>query len=258
MDDPIAVLPAGEPPGFPQCGECPYRLTGPAWICVDCASKTLDVIAPRVCPICSQRLDDDDPCRNELCQPWYRRHVDGIDAISYFSGPLQEKIHRYKYENKTGWSLIFGRLVVGWLEAHFRDRSPPDLIVANPTYVGSGQHGPGHIERIIRQAAVADYDGRWNFDANPPRAIIKTQDTESSAGKSLAEKKAVAAALRMVLKIPDPARTHGRHILVFDDVCTTGYQLDAVADCLLQEGQAARVSALVLARAPWQPKPISP
>ena len=46
----------------------------------------------------------------------------------------------------------------------------------------------------------ADYDGRWNFDANPPRAIIKTQDTESSAGKSLAEKKAVAAALRMVLK----------------------------------------------------------
>jgi predicted amidophosphoribosyltransferase len=39
---------------------------------------------------------------------------------------------------------------------------------------------------------------------------------------------------------------------VFDDVCTTGYQLNAVAGCLLDQGQAARVRALALARAPWQ------
>ncbi|MGO9726211.1 MAG: hypothetical protein ACLPN6_12790 [Streptosporangiaceae bacterium] len=44
----------------------------------------------------------------------------------------------------------------------------------------------------------------------------------------------------------------GRDILVFDDVGTTGYQLNAVADCLLDQGQTARVRALVLARAPRQ------
>jgi predicted amidophosphoribosyltransferase len=253
MDDPIAVLPAGEPPGFPGCRRCPYRLTGPAWICVDCASRTLEAIAPRACPTCSQRLDDDGRCWNSLCRD-RRRRIDGIDAIAYFSGPLQDKIHSYKYDRKTGWALIFGRLVVGWLEAHSRDNGPPDLIVANPTYSGPAR-GPGHIETIIRQAATADYDGKWNFDVGTPAAIVKTRDTEKSAGRNLAEKKAAAAALRRVLDIPNLARTKGRDILVFDDVCTTGHQLDAVADCLLDEGRAIRVRGLVLARAPWQPEP---
>jgi predicted amidophosphoribosyltransferase len=250
VDDPIAVLPAGEPPGFPQCPKCAYRLMGPAWICVACASKTLEAIAPRACPVCSQRLEDDSPCRNSLCREPNRR-VERIDAIAYHSGALQDKIHSFKYEGKAGWSLIFGRLLVGWLEAHVGD-DPPDLIVANPTYIGPGQPGHGHIETIIRSAATADYDGRWTFDTGTPTVIIKTQATEKSAGKSLAEKRAAAAALRQVLDIPDPARTRGRDILVFDDVCTTGYQLNAVADCLLDQGQASRVRALVLARAPWR------
>jgi len=251
MDNPIAVYPAGEPLGFPQCRECPYRNTGPAWVCVSCASKTLEAIGPRACPICSQRLDGDAPCRNALCRSLSRR-VQRIDAIAYLSGPLQGKIHNYKYDGVRAWSVIFGRLVVGWLEAHFRNDAPPDLIVANPTYVGAGQQGPGHIEMILWQAATADYDRRWNFDVTTPAAIVKTQATERSAGRGLAEKKAVAAALRKVLKIPDAARTAGLQILVFDDVCTTGHQLNAVADCLLSEGRAAGVRALVLARAAWQ------
>ncbi len=118
--------------------------------------------------------------------------------------------------------------------------------------MGPGQPGLGHIETIIRSAATADYDGRWTLDTGTPAAIIKTQATEKSAGKSLAEKRAAAAALRQVLDIPDPARIQGRDILVFDDVCTTGYQLNAVAGCLLDHGQATRVRALVLARAPWR------
>jgi predicted amidophosphoribosyltransferase len=250
MDDSAALLPAGEPPGFPECPACPYRLMGPARICVACASRTLEAIASRACPVCSQRLEGDSTCRNSLCRDPHRR-VERIDAIAYHSGPIQDKIHSYKYHGKTGWSLIFGRLLVGWLDAYARG-DPPDLIVANPTYVSSGQRRPGHIEQIIAAAATADYDGRWPFDVGLPAAIIKTEPTERSAGRSSAEKRITAAALREVLKIPDTGRTAGRHILVFDDVCTTGSQLEAVADCLLREGRAARVRALVLARAPWR------
>jgi predicted amidophosphoribosyltransferase len=46
-------------------------------------------------------------------------------------------------------------------------------------------------------------------------------------------------------------------ILVSDDICTTGGQLDAVAGCLLDQGQAERVEAVVLARAPWRGNPRS-
>jgi hypothetical protein len=87
---------------------------------------------------------------------------------------------------------------------------PPLSIVANPTYIGPGQPGPGHLERIIKSAATADYDGRWTFDTSTPAAIIKTQATESRPESP---------------ECPDPARTRGRDILVFGDVCTTGYQM---------------------------------
>jgi predicted amidophosphoribosyltransferase len=204
----------------------------------------------RDCPVCSQRLDGDSTCRNSLCRD-PNRHIERIDAITTHSGVMQDKIHSYKYDGQAGWSLVFGRLLVRWLEAHAAG-DPPGLIVANPTYLDPGQPGPGHIEAIIRAAARADSGSRWPFDVRVPAAVIKTEATGQSAGRSFAEKRIVAAALREVLEIPDPARTAGRRILVFDDVCTTGRQLEAVADCLVQEGRAAGVRALVLARAPWR------
>jgi len=52
--------------------------------------------------------------------------------------------------------------------------------------------------------------------------------------------------------MPVTAHTQERGILVFDDVCTTGYQLNAVVGRPLDQGRAARVRALVLARTPWR------
>lgn len=244
-------LPAGEPLGFPKCGKCPYRLTGPARICAACAGKSLDAVGPEACPNCSQRLDEGESCRNWLCHDPDRR-IERIDAISYHTGFLQQKINSYKYEGKAGWSLIFGRLLVGWLDAHLKTETP-DIIVANPTYIGPGEPGPGHIETIIQTAATADYDHRWAFDLAAPAAIVKTAATDKSAGQSATAKRAAAAALRRVL-VPDVARTRERDILIFDDVCTTGSQLNAVAECLIEDGHAARVRGLVLARAPWRPR----
>jgi predicted amidophosphoribosyltransferase len=39
--------------------------------------------------------------------------------------------------------------------------------------------------------------------------------------------------------------------MVYDDVCTTGWQLATVARYLADEGGAAAVYGLVLARTPW-------
>ncbi len=206
--------------------------------------------APQACPVCSQRLADGAACRNSLCRH-PKRSIERIDAVASLSGAMQDTIQRYKYDGESRWAHVFGRLLVHWLDAHVA-ADPPELIVANPTYVGPGEAGPGHVEAIIRAAAATAAGSRWPFDVRVPAAIVKTEPTERSAGCSFAEKQITAAALREVLRIPDPARTAGRSILVFDDVCTTGWQLNAVAGCLSWEGRAARVRALVLARAPWR------
>jgi predicted amidophosphoribosyltransferase len=207
-------------------------------------------MASQACPVCSQPLQGRGACRNSLCRD-PRRSIGRIDAVASLSGAMRDTIQRYKYEGEGRWAQVFGRLVVDWLDAHAA-ADPPELIVANPTYVGPGEAGPGHVEAIIRAAAAADAGRRWPFDVHVPAAVVKTEPTERSAGCSFAEKQITAAALREVLRIPDPARTAGRSILVVDDVCTTGWQLNAVADCLSREGRAARVRALVLARAPWR------
>jgi predicted amidophosphoribosyltransferase len=194
-------------------------------------------------------LDADGTCPNWLCtDPW--RRITRIHAIAYQSGPLQRVINNYKYAGARGWSLIFGRLVLGWLEQHAV--APPDLIVANPTYTGPGGREFAHAETVLDVAAREDIMRRWPFDLGNPRAIVKTHATARSAAATAKAKRAAARELRLALSIPDPSRTAQRRILVYDDICTTASQLDAVAECLLDDGGAARVEALVLARAPWR------
>ncbi len=247
---PSALLPAGPPPGFPRCGRCPYVRTGPARICVVCARRTFEAIAAEACPVCGQMLDADGSCPNWLCADPGRR-ISRVHAIAYQSGPLRRVINNYKYDGARAWALIFGRLVLGWLELHART-APPDLIVVNPTYTGPGGRPFAHAETVLTVAAQEDTMRRWPFGLGHPPAIVKTRATARSASATAKAKRAAAGELRSALMIPDISRTAGRRILVFDDVCTTASQLDAVAECLLDDGRAVAVEGLVLARAPWR------
>lgn len=241
-------LPLGPTAGFPGCPQCTYLRSGPPRLCLECASTAFERIAPRSCPICSQLLQDDS-CPNWLCADPGRR-IARIRAIAYSSGELRRIILRYKYYGRYGWALIFGRLLVGWLDAH-ASGAEPDLIVANPTYTEPGVSGPGHTEAVLAAAEREDVTGHWRFAVDPP-ALIKVHETQKSARATAGAKRTAARELREALRVTDPARTGGKFVLVYDDVCTTGSQLNAVADCLMTDGNAARVEGIVLARQPWR------
>jgi predicted amidophosphoribosyltransferase len=205
--------------------------------------------------VCSQSLGPGGSCPNELCRS-PRRRIGRIQAIGYQTGPLRQAINSYKYRGARCWSLVFGRLLLAWLdEAMAGDR--PDLIVANPSFLGPGGQLFAHTEAVLDAAAAAvaarpDALPRWPFDTAGPRAVVKTAATPRSADGEAWSKRAAAAELRGTLRVPEPVRTEGRFVLVYDDVCTTGGQLDAVAACLLEDGGAARVEGIVLARALWR------
>jgi len=240
--------PVGPPRGFPQCAKCAYLHSGPPRLCLACSRRSFKNIAATACPVCSQIMERGS-CPNWLCADPARR-ITRIRAIAYSSGELRTAIHRYKYKGKHGWSRIFGRLLVAWLDQNVRG-SPPDLIIANPTYCGDDEAAYGHTERVIEAAATEDVLGEWPFDITDPRAIVKARATPKSAGSRAATKRAAAAELRDSLAIPDRRRVDGKRILVYDDVCTTGSQLDTVAAVLINEGGAKEVEGIVLARAPW-------
>jgi predicted amidophosphoribosyltransferase len=236
------------PAVFPRCSGCANFDGGPVGGCVACARPRLELVGPGACPQCGQRLPGDGRCPNELCRRRWRR-IGPIHAIAYHSGALRQAINEYKYLGVRTWAVIFARLLLGWLDETL-GADPPDLVVANPSFVCPDGQQFAHTEAVLEAAAAQS--ARWPFDIATPRAIVKTGPTLKSAQAVGWSKRAAATDLRSALAIPDRARTEGKFILVYDDVCTTGSQLDAVAACLLDNGGAARVEGVVLARAPWR------
>jgi predicted amidophosphoribosyltransferase len=235
------------PAGFPACLGCSFFGAGPVDVCAGCAGSELVRPGPDSCVVCAQRLDATGSCPNELCRS-PRRRIGKIHAIGYQTGALRRAINDYKYRGARGLSIVLARILVAWLGEHMA-ADPPGLIVVNPSFVGPGGQQFAHTEAVLTAAAQAGPVGRWRFD---PAAIIKTEPTLGSADGQAWSKRVSGNELRAALRVPEPARTAGQFVLVYDDVCTTGSQLDAVAGCLLDQGEAARVEGVVLARALWR------
>ena len=240
---------------FPDCIRCPYSDTGPAELCMTCAERRLERPGPDACTVCCQRCGPSNRCPNELCRSPTRR-IDRIHAIGYQTGPLRQAINDYKFRGQRSMDAVFGRILLSWLEETMTN-DPPDLILANPSFVGRGGQLFAHTEAVLqaaaREAAERPTDmSHWRFDTAGARAIVKTKATLRSSDMQAWSKRAAAVDLKHALRVPDTTRTRGRYLLVYDDVCTTGSQLDSVAGCLLDQGEAARVDGVVLARAPWR------
>ena len=245
-----SVYPVGDPVGFPGCSKCPYFRSGPPQTCLDCASHTINSIASAACAVCGQVLADGG-CPNWLCSDPSRR-ISRIRAIAYHTGPLRDTIIQYKYGGLKDWSMIFGRLLLAWLEENARD-DRPDIIVANPTYLAPNRAQIRHTEFVIESAEREDILKTWPFDISEPRTLLKIHDTPRTARTSAPNKRAIARQLRESLRACPNSRFKGQHVLVYDDVCTTGSQLNAVAEYLIDDVGAKRVEGIVMARARWDP-----
>ncbi|WP_435057814.1 ComF family protein [Streptomyces sp. bgisy060] len=239
-----------DPAGFPDCPVCAYRITGTARLCSDCAGHTLQPVAEPHCPVCSQAVAPGRPCGNRVCAlPEAERGFSRVDAVAVYSGALRNKIHRLKYDGAYGWAMIFGRLLVGWMESHPEQMEGVDHVVGNPTH--ADRQPLQHIEAIMDAAYTEDFT--HTFPLSPPGAhrLIKTTETLRSANKSLDDKRAAATAHAAALTwTGDTGDIKGSTILLVDDVFTSGSQLQHVALWLRASG-AADVRGLVLARVPW-------
>ena len=106
-----------------------------------------------------------------------------------------------------------------------------DLIIANPP-----SPSRNHTTLVIGHAATYDTADDWPFDDTYDPAIIKTTDTAQSAGKDLPGKQSAALEHGNALVLRHPDRIDGSRIIVYDDICTTGLQLNAVAQRLREWG----------------------
>ena len=223
-------------------------------MCSACAQRTLEALAPeaRRCRVCDQPFrDGEDECKNPVCgmsQRWFTRNY----AVSMRTGVLKTAINWYKFDDKRGWAVIFGRILVGYLDSHEAEFGDVGLIVASPAFTGEGSHRAwDHIRLILEIAAQEQQYRQWPFDLEEPAAVVKTAATPRMVGLTYQQRRANAEGpLRSALLIPDPGRVRGHRVLVFDDVFTDGLTLREVARALRAAG-AAEVTGVSLARSPF-------
>lgn len=259
MDEDLDRLLDGVP-GFGRCGECQYLQGGSAALCHRCAGRSMEPLAPpdRRCPVCDQTFAEGaETCRNPVCgmaEKWFEWNY----AIAMRSGVLEQVINAYKYagpdSGERGWAAIFGRILVGFLDANRRVFGDMDLIIASPTYTGPGSRRSWDHVRDILEAAEREQVGpqRWPFDLRVPPAVVKTTDTEPMTRMKYKERRPHAETeIRAALSVPDAARTRGRRIAVLDDVFTDGLTQREVARALRRQGEAKEVYGVTLARQPY-------
>lgn len=242
------------PAGFGKCAECAYRDTGTPEICGTCANSKMESLVKERCTVCDLPfVKGSDECKNPVCK-WDDRYFDRNYSIAMRSGVLEQRISDYKYNGKTGWGVIFSRVLLGYLRSNRATFRSFDLIKASPSYTGAGAARTWDHTRLVLKNAEQLAPGEWPFDLNDPPAVMKIAPTPSMVDmkKWKARYENATGPLRNALKVPDAARTRGKKVLVFDDVFTDGQTLNEVARTLRLLGQAKRVCGITLARQPYR------
>lgn len=149
--------------------------------------------------------------------------------------PVSRLIHRLKYE---GYFSLAGPLSSFMVDGWPAWEQPPDLIMPIPLHPRrQRRRGYNQSERLARPLAQAL---AIQFDC---AALRRTRHTIPQVGLGPAER---ADNVRGAFSA-DAQAVKGRHVLLVDDVLTTGATMGAAAEALLTAG-AQTVSAYCLAR----------
>lgn len=221
-------------------------------------TRIVDLIAPRLCMMCGRRLapgedtlcsvcnlqlprtgHQSDPYGNEMARMfWGRMPIERCGALFYYKGGSQAShiIYNIKYNDHPEAAEALGRMLAaeyagcGFFEGI-------DLIVPLPLSRNRlRQRGYNQS----RELAVGLH--RATGIAMDSRVVSRVQFDESQTHKQRWDR---AANVAHAFRLNHPEHVRGRHVLLVDDIATTGATLCACANTLAQAGDV-RVSVFTL------------
>ena len=218
----------------------------------------LEFLFPPECLLCGSALPRGRDCLCPLCAAGMQRtgyHRDPDNALAmrlagripfdratgHFlyspEAPVAMLIHDMKYRGMHRVARELGRLTgeelaaAGWLAGI-------DVLVPVPL------HWIKHMRRGYNQAEELAR-GIGEGSGLPVERALRAIRGHKSQTRVSREQRAVN--VRGIFRPRHPDRVAGRHILLIDDVCTTGATLVAAAEALLAAVPGARISILTLA-----------
>jgi ComF family protein len=185
------------------------------YLCVHC----LDAL-PKTC----YPLHDDNPVEQLF---WGRLPIEKAAAQYYFTkeSTVQHLVHSFKYQGHQELGRYLGRLMGHELLASPRFRDI-DALVPLPL------HPLKERKRGFNQAAVL-CEGIATVMSKPVlgSVVVRSEFTETQTHKSRVER---WQNMQGKFRLADPRPLEGKHILLVDDVVTTGATLEACGSVLLR------------------------
>lgn len=184
------------------------------------------------CPRCAQPVTDDtQPCHD--CQqtppPWQHAH-----ALFYFRFPIDRLIAALKYHGRLVLADYFGQRLADRIDPD----ECPDLIVPVPIHHRRLQQR-GYNQTLLVARVMAQRLQR-------PLSVHELLRVRDTRMQKLLHAQARRDNLAGAFVWHGPPLAH-QHVLIVDDVLTTGATAEAICACLLDAG-ARQVDLIVIAR----------
>ena len=222
----------------PHCAQCGGDTAAGVHLCEACAAKARRIEAP-FCRTCSQPFDG--AITGEfICQHCTDRRLHYDCAVSCYEsrGVVREFIHRFKYERH----FYLRHPLAAWAAEGFDDprlsAAPADALVPVPL------HSARFREREFNQAAEL---ARLLSRCRGLPVLEALRRIRYTTTQTALDRQERMENLRDAFRVRHTASVQSRHLVLVDDVFTTGSTVDECARVLRQAG-AASVRVVTVAR----------
>lgn len=219
----------------------------------------IQLFYPRICPgcgsdaigkgesLCLRCLSDlpytfyNQSADNKMAQMFYGRiKIESAMSLLYFSkhSLVQNIMHEFKYNGGRELGMFLGNLMGKAInESELFRRC--EVLVPLPLHA-SKEKKRGYNQSEILCRGIQSITGQ----ALSVKNVIRTTPTESQTHKHRTER---WDNVEGTFEVSNPDALRGKHVLLVDDVVTTGSTLEACADAILHLGQSTKVSVATLA-----------
>lgn len=183
-------------------------------------------------------------CRTcSLAPPPFERAV----FYALYRGRMREAIHALKYDRISPAAKRMGGMLAEAISQLYGNA--PDTLLVLPVPLHRRRHAMRGFNqtRLLARHAVAvlrKSHPHWRLTL-APRTLIRTRNTESQAGLTPRQRR---INMRAAFRVSAPEAVKDKHILLVDDILTTGATARAASLALRRAG-AASVWVATLARA---------
>jgi ComF family protein len=218
------------------------------FLCPDCLAEC----RPLQRPFCSRcglmfpsRAGGNHRCSDCLATPG---HYGMARAVGIYKGGLMDLVHQLKYQGRLALVPPMGRLLRTAFHRHW-SLHDVDRVVPIPLHPQRlrrrGFNQAGLLLRAWQKAAASDAN-RVFTPEDGEDILVRTRRTRSQTGLSRRERR---RNIRGAFRVSPRVDVAGQHLVLLDDVLTTGATVEEAARTLKRAGAAA-VDVLTFARTP--------